>query len=182
MMIAVAMGERARVRTRVHAPCALHPPFSHVPNRSRSYDNPPYSCFSKPDKLWRGVWGLARRVFFYCLLSLLSFSRLGNTTLAFPCGINTGGSRGGDHSFLRVERVLVSVLVWRSGLFRISLSRIPRYTWPHSISATQSIALAVPVWQAGIYWVGIGDPWDGTAAGREGALLFLVGWEGKDCA
>lgn len=180
MTVAVAMGELAGVRTRVHAVCALHPPVFTCPQTGqRSYDNPPYSYFSKPDKLWRGVLGLARRVFFYCLLSLLSFSRLGNTTLAFPCGINTGGSRGGDHSFLRVERVLVSVLVWRSGLFRIFLSRIPRYTWPHSISATQSIALAVPFGR--LEFTGW-DPWDGTAAGREGALLFLVDWEGKDCA
>lgn len=70
---------------------------------------------------------------------------------------------------------LVSVLVGEAAHFVFSLSRIPQYTWPHSISATRSIALAVPVWQAGFI---DGDPGMGRWLGGKGHS-FRRFWNGK---
>ncbi len=69
--------------------------------------------------------GLARLVCFILLL-LVSFpfllylsSRLGSAPVAFSCASTLAGLGGGPLLVVRFERVLVPVLVWQSGSFRI---------------------------------------------------------------
>ena len=148
----------------------------------------PTLVIPKPERLWRGVWGTGETcvcvfyldITFFSLLSTVSFLQTGQRSRGFLVCINTGGSRRRP-LVVRFERVLVSVLVGKAARFVFSLSRIPRYTWPHSISATQSIAFGGPRLAGWIYLGGVSR--DGTAA-----TGWQAGWQagrsgkGKDCA
>ena len=180
----VGNGEREGMRL-----CAAPPPRPVFRQSRDSHDvttTHPTLVIPKPGRLWRGVWGTGETCVFYLiitfflLLSAVSFLQIGQRSRGFLVCINTGGSRRRP-LLVRFERVLVSVLVGKAARFVFSLSRIPRYTWPHSISATQSIAFGGPRLAGWIYLGGVSR--DGTAA-----TGWQAGWQagrsgkGKDCA
>jgi hypothetical protein len=178
MTVAIAVDERTRVRTR-DAVCASCPPFSHVPRVVTKLRQPHPTLVSlNRASFGEESWGWQDVCFSVCFPCYLS-PDWATLLWLFPCASTLAGLGGATTRFSGLS--VFWFLFWLAKRL-ISYFPLPDTTIhlaSQHISDTEH-SIGGPR-LAGWNLLG-GVPWDGTAAGRQGALLFLVGWEGKDCA